>query len=129
MHQCIETMERTAHSGEIGKYIIVSKKGRDVAVNVFIDSTCEFVNNSEIPEEIKHQTFPKVRGTSNSRWALQVQEYTKEIILIAEEEVMPSKPPNYLSRQRVTLNNNPFPNCQKGKRSKERELTRARTRQ
>jgi hypothetical protein len=120
MHPSIDVIERTAQSGEMGKYIIVYKKDREASVNAFIDATCEFVNNSETPDEIKHQTYPKIRRTSNSKRALQVQEYTREIIQVEEEEVVPSKPPNYWNQQRVTLNNDPeeFPELPKGEKEK-----------
>lgn len=62
MHPSIDAVERAAQSGEMGKYIIVYKEDREVAVNEFIDSTCEFVNNPEKPEEIKHHTYPKSEG-------------------------------------------------------------------
>ena len=120
MHPSIESIERTAQSGEMGKYVLVYKKEREAAVNEFIDHTCEFVNNSEIPEEIKHQTYPKIRRTSNSKWASQVQEYTREIIQIDEEGVMPNKPPNYWNQRKVTLDNNPEEFPELPKRNKEK---------
>ena len=47
MHPRIEAIERTAQSGEMGKYLIVYKKQKEEAVNNFIDFTCEFINNAE----------------------------------------------------------------------------------
>ena len=50
MDPSIESIERTAQSGEMGKYVLVYMKEREAAVNEYIDLTCEFVNNSEIPK-------------------------------------------------------------------------------
>lgn len=94
IHPSIEAVERTAQSGEMGKYVIWDNTEREAAINEFIDLTCEFANNSKISKETKQHMYPIVRRTSNSKLASQIQVYANEILQIEEEEAMPNKPPN-----------------------------------
>jgi hypothetical protein len=106
MHPTVIAEERTMQREEMGKYVIIHKKGNEEGVNGFIDFTCEYENNSDLPREVKHQTYPKIRRRSTSKWASLNLECTSEINMGAEEtKELRNKPQNHWNRKQVIMTN------------------------